>query len=138
MTAHLHHAHLFAADIDATIRWWTEMLGAEVAFDGPMGGARNVFLRIGEGRLHLYDQPLRDAGRGAVHHLGVRTDDLRALTAHMERLGADFPSGIREFGSWRYAMVEAPDGVLLELFEVDAEALGGDAGAYFSDQKHRP
>jgi len=30
-------------------------------------------------------------------------------------------------------MTEAPDGVLLELFEVDAKALGGDAGQYFTD-----
>jgi len=133
MTAHLHHAHLFAADIDATIRWWTDMLGAEVAFDGPMGGARNVFLRVGDGRLHLYDQPPRESGRGVVHHLGIRTDDLRSLVAHMEQRGANFPSGIRDFDSWRYAMTEAPDGVLLELFEVDAKALGGDAGQYFTN-----
>jgi hypothetical protein len=41
-------------------------LGAEVYFDGDFGGARNVFMKIGAGRLHLYSQQPRDDGRGAI------------------------------------------------------------------------
>ena len=127
----LHHAHIFASDIDATLAWWTTVLGAEVAFDGRMAGARNVFLRLGRGRIHVYDQPPRaPVGCGAVHHLGVRTDDLRALVAHMRARGVAFRSEIREFGHWRYVMVAAPDDILLELFEVDP-AIDAPLAAYF-------
>jgi len=121
MRASLYHTHLFCSDIDATITWWTGMLGAEPAWNGAMAGARNVFLKIGDGRLHLYDQAPRDSGRGAVHHLGVRVDGLADLVAAMRAKGVAFRSEIREFEGWRYIMCAAPDGVLLELFEADAD-----------------
>ena len=119
MAESLHHVHIFARDIDATVAWWRDMLGGEVVHDGRLAGARNVFMRIGSGGLHLYDQPPRDSGRGAVHHIGIRSDDLRALVARMAAQGVRFRSGIREFGTWRYIMCAAPDDVLLELFEFD-------------------
>jgi catechol 2,3-dioxygenase-like lactoylglutathione lyase family enzyme len=131
MTEHLHHVHLFASDIDATIAWWRDMLGAAVAVDAEMAGARNVFLTVGDGRLHLYDQPPKGGPGGPVHHIGIRSDDLPALVEKMRAKGAAFRSEIREFGTWRYIMVEAPDGVLLELFAADAEALTGPLAAYF-------
>ena len=109
------------------------MLGAEVAYDGDFGGARNVFMRIGSGRLHLYDQAPRDDGHGAVHHIGIRTDDLEALEARLRSKGVAFRSGIRDFDAWKYIMCPAPDGVLLELFKADPDKLGGGAGKYFSD-----
>jgi len=136
MTEHLHHVHIFAADVDATIAWWRDMLGAEVAVDTEMAGARNVFLKVGSGRLHLYDQPPKApasaAAAGAIHHIGIRSDDLPALVERMRARGASFRSETREFGWWRYIMVSAPDGVLLELFAADAEALSGPLADYFS------
>ncbi len=134
MTEHLHHVHIFAADIDASVAWYRDMLGGEVVFDGDFGGARNVFMRIGGGRLHLYDQPPRDQGRGAVHHVGIRTDDLAALAARLRAKGVEFQSGIREFGSWRYLMCGAPDGVLLELFEIETERMPPELAGYFGDE----
>ena len=119
MVESLHHVHIFACDIDATVAWWRDMLGGEVVYDGELAGARNVFMRIGSGGLHLYDQPPRASGRGAVHHIGIRSDDLHALVARLAKQGVPFRSGIREFGTWRYIMCAAPDDVLLELFEFD-------------------
>lgn len=129
--AHLHHVHLFCSDIDATLAWWTEMLGAEVAFDGAVAGQRNVFVTVGSGRLHLYDQPPRGDRSGAMHHVGIRTDDLRGLVDRMKARGQSFRSEIREFGAWRYIMVAAPDDVLLELFEWDASNMEPALAAYF-------
>ena len=60
----------------------------------------------------------------------MRTDDLRALVAHMRARGVAFRSEIREFGHWRYVMVAAPDDVLLELFEVD-ETIEAPLAAHF-------
>ncbi len=131
---YFHHAHLFAADLDATLDWWRRMLDAQVAFDGELAGARNVFLRVGAGRLHFYDQPPRDAGRGGIHHLGIRTDDLDGLVARMTAEGAHFPNPVRAAPHFRYAMVEAPDGVLLELFEFDAKDLPAELAAYLGDE----
>jgi hypothetical protein len=120
MRANLHHAHIFANDIDASVAWWREMLLGEVVYDGEFGGVRNVFMRVGYGRLNIYDQPPPSEARNAVHHLGIQCEDLAGLRAHMEGRGVAFRGAIREFGAWRYLMCAAPDNVLLELFEVDA------------------
>jgi catechol 2,3-dioxygenase-like lactoylglutathione lyase family enzyme len=61
----LHHVHIFASNIEATIEWWSRHLGAKVLCDANLAGARNVFLAVGTGRLHIYDQAPKDRGRGS-------------------------------------------------------------------------
>ena len=117
----LHHAHLFASDLDASIRFYREMFGAEVIFDGEAAGARNVLIRIGSAHINFYDQPPKDAGRGAVHHLGIRTNDVAALVEHMKSRGFEFRGPIKDLGGGgKYVMAQGPDGILLELFETNA------------------
>jgi len=135
---HFHHAHIFASDIGASVAWYRDMLGGTVMFDGEFGGARNVFMRIGEGRVYFYDQPPKGPGRGAVHHLGIRTDDLANLVARLRRAGHAVCNEIRDFGWWKYFMCAAPDGILLELFEVDAEGVPEEVAAYFQDPSGAP
>lgn len=118
----LHHVHLFASDIDATVAWWCRYLEAKVIFDGCLAGSRNVFLAVGSGRLHLYAQPPRDHARNAVHHLGVRVVNLKDTWNRLRSEGGASPNGLREHGDWRYVMIAAPDGVLVELFEFDDPA----------------
>jgi len=115
----LHHTHIFASDIDQTLAWWQRHLGARILFDGVNAGSRNVMLGIGHGRLNLYDQPPRDQGRGAVHHVGVRVKDLHAVWARLQDEGITSPNGLREQDGWRYVMIAAPDNLLVELFEFD-------------------
>ena len=121
MYNHLHHTHLFASDLDASLKFYKEMFGGEIVGDFEMAGARNVFLLIGQGRLHFYEQPPRDEGRGAIHHIGIQTDDLEALVAHMKARGIEFRKDIADLGFWKYVMAPAPDNVLLELFQVMKE-----------------
>jgi len=119
MTMDLHHVHVFANDIDATIDWWSRHLGAKVVFDAKLAGARNVFVTVGTGRLHIYDQAPKDRGRGAIHHLGIKVADLRRAWQRLQAEGLTSPHGLREHNGWRYVMIVAPDGILLELFEFD-------------------
>jgi len=120
---HIHHAHLFATNIDASLKFYQEMFGAEILVDLKMAGSRNVFVAIGQGRLHFYEQPPKDEGRGAIHHLGIQTDNLEALVAHMKAKGVSFRKEISDFGFWKYVMAPAPDNVLLELFQIVKEKL---------------
>jgi len=128
---HLHHAHLHAADLDASIAFWCHVLGGRVVLDHAVAGARNVFVRLGTGRLHFYDQAPPDAGRGPVHHLGVQTDDLDGLLGRLAAIGVRPRKPVHDYGLWRYAMVAAPDGVLLELFEVRLEAMPDGLDGWF-------
>jgi catechol 2,3-dioxygenase-like lactoylglutathione lyase family enzyme len=120
MSLDLHHVHLFASNIDATIEWWCRHMGAKLLFDNELAGARNVFPAVGTGRLHIYDQAPRDRGRGAIHHLGIKVENLRDVWRGLQAQGVTSPHGLREQEGWRYVMISAPDGVLLELFEFDA------------------
>jgi catechol 2,3-dioxygenase-like lactoylglutathione lyase family enzyme len=119
MSIDLHHVHVFASDINATIEWWCHHLGAKVQFDGDLAGSRNVFLAVGAGRMNIYDQAPRDGDRGAVHHLGVRVKNLRDVWRRLQAQGITSPHGLREQDGWRYVMISAPDGILVELFEFD-------------------
>jgi catechol 2,3-dioxygenase-like lactoylglutathione lyase family enzyme len=118
----LHHVHLFASDADRTIGFWREHFGATVMLDADFAGARNVFLRVGEGRLHLYSQPPRHAGSGTVHHLGIETDELESLVGRL-RAAEVSVTEIRRYPEGDYAMAQAPDGLLLELFQPHASAM---------------
>lgn len=112
----LHHTHLMASDIDATIGFWRDHFGAEVVFDGTFAGARNVFLRLGQGRLHLYAQPPRHPGPGTVHHLGLETDELPEVVSRLKAAGISV-TDIRQVREASYVMVQGPDNLLLELFQ---------------------
>jgi len=123
MKTSLHHAHLFASNLDDSIKFYQEMFGAEILFDLELAGARNVMITIGSSKINFYDQPPKDTGKGAVHHLGIETDNLEALVEHMKSKGFEFKKSITELGVLKYVMAEAPDHVLLELFEVVKDKL---------------
>lgn len=135
----LHHTHLFASDIDASIAFWRDHFGATVVLDMGFAGARNVFLRVGEGRLHLYAQAPRQAGAGTVHHLGIETDELDALAARLKAAGISVTE-VRRHAEGDYAMAQAPDGLLLELFQPHAAALGPELArsGYFASVRPAP
>ncbi|MFX1235517.1 MAG: VOC family protein [Promethearchaeota archaeon] len=118
VSTNLHHAHLFASSIDKSLNFYSEMFGAETLFDLEMAGARNVMISIGTSRINFYDQSPRDTGRGAIHHLGIETDNLEKLIEQMKEKGYEFKNKIKTYGLWKYVMVEGPDNVLLELFEI--------------------
>ena len=130
----LHHVHLMASDIEATIAFWRDHFGAVILLDAEFAGARNVFLRVGEGRLHLYAQPPKHVGQGTVHHLGVETDELEALAARLRAAGVSVTE-IRRHPEACYAMAKGPDGLLLELFQPDPARMDrrlADAGYFAS------
>lgn len=115
---HLQHIHLFASDIDRTIAFYRQWFDAEVTWDGDYAGARNVFMKIGIGAIHLYDQLPRGSGRNAVHHLGMQVVGLEELYDRMIAAGLPIPNPIRTGpAGGGYFMLEAPDGVILEVFE---------------------
>lgn len=126
-----HHAHLFASDLDATVDFYRRWFGARVEADEVLVGSRNVMVVLGDGRLNFYDQPPRDRGRGAVHHLGLQVRDLASLVDRMRAGGVSFRKPIAEGEGFRYVMVEAPDGLLLELFESDEATMPPPAARWF-------
>lgn len=118
MRVGLDHVHIFASDLSATVEFFRTMFGATVVWDEDAAGARNVRLALGNAFLQVYDQPPKKPRGGAMHHLGIETDDLDGLVSRLESNGFRFRNSIREEPKFRYVMVSGPDDLLIELFEV--------------------
>ena len=118
MRVNFDHAHIFASDLPATVQFFQDMFGAEIVWDEEAADARNVRLAVGRGFVHVYDQPPRVSQPGNIHHLGMETDDLDTLVARMRGKGYQFRNPIRDYPTFRYVMVAAPDNILIELFQV--------------------
>jgi len=128
---HVHHVHLFASDIEKSLAFYRDAFGGKVVLDENMAGARNVFMRIGTGRIHFYDQMPSFSGRGSIHHFGIQTDDINGVVEKLKAMYVPFTKGITDIGVWKYIMVPAPDNVLIELFQVDKNQISKELRDYF-------
>jgi catechol 2,3-dioxygenase-like lactoylglutathione lyase family enzyme len=117
MRVSLDHIHLFASNLSATVEFFCTMFGATVVWDDEAAGVRNVRLALGHAFLHVYDQPPKAPRGGAIHHLGIETDDLDALVLSMKAHGFHFRNPIRDEPKFRYIMISGPDDLLMELFQ---------------------
>lgn len=117
MRVSLDHAHIFATDPAATVEFFRTMFGASVVWDEVVAGARGIRLQIGRAFIQVYDQPPRAPRGGAIHHLGIETDDLAGLVRKMTSRGFVFRNPIREDKAFTYVMIAGPDDLLIELFE---------------------
>ena len=131
MINHIHHVHIFASDLDKSVEFYREMFGGEVVLDMDLAGARNVFMRIGTGRIHFYDQRPKHSLRGSIHHFGIQTDSIEEIVEKMKAKGITFTKGITDLGVWKYIMVPAPDDILIELFQVDKNMIPKEYQDYF-------
>ncbi len=131
MNNHIHHVHIFASDLNKTIKFYEDFFGGKIVLDRELAGARNVFMRVGNGRIHFYDQAPRLSGRGSIHHFGIQTDDIEGVVSKMKSKGVVFKKDIADAGFWKYIMVPAPDDILIELFEVDKNQISSEFLSYF-------
>jgi catechol 2,3-dioxygenase-like lactoylglutathione lyase family enzyme len=131
MSSHIHHVHIFASDINKSIKFYEEFFDGKVILDMGLAGARNVFMKVGNGRIHFYDQAPKFSGRGSIHHFGIQTSDIEAVVEKLKSGGIVFTKEVTDFGYWKYIMVPAPDNILIELFEVDKKQLPSEFQDYF-------
>lgn len=133
MVHHVHHVHLFAANIDNSLAFYRDFFGGQVVLDMEVAGARNVFMTIGSGRIHFYDQPPKTAGPGSIHHFGIQTDDVERDYQMMKAKAVPFKKPVVDLGYMKYIMVPAPDQVLIELFEVNKADIPAEYHYYFPE-----
>ena len=90
MATKLSHVCLGSHDLEATIAFWRELMGLEVAheFRNPEGMLYGVFLACGEGTFLEFfkdETPLREQGR--FRHICLEVDDIEATATHARGLG---------------------------------------------------
>ncbi len=119
-----HHIHVFCSDVDATQRWFTEGVGAELVDRSDSRGVPGVTLRLGGVNVLL--RPAREgedlAGAGARHfgtdHFGLRVSDVDATVAELKQRGVFVEVEPWDFGPrTRIAFIKGPDDVRIELVQ---------------------
>lgn len=113
----LDHVHIFSKDLPVTVEFFQRMFDATLVWDEDAAGVRTVRLRLGNAFIHVYEQPPKAPRGGAMHHVGIETDDLDQLVARMKSNGHEFRAAIREHPKFRYLMTAGPDDLLIELFQ---------------------
>jgi methylmalonyl-CoA/ethylmalonyl-CoA epimerase len=130
----MHHFAVSTPDLDETAAWYRDHLGFEddFAYEVPDMGLRAVFLRGPSFRLEIFAledvaaQPEDEArfdrylGIQGLKHIALGVEDLEAARAWLEARGVSFladPAQVPSSGGERWAFIQAPDGVLIEIFE---------------------
>ncbi len=131
MPYHVHHVHLFASDIEKSLQFYRTFFEGSVILDLEVAGARNIFMKVGTGRIHFYDQAPKMPGPGSIHHFGIQTDDIERDYRRMQSEGIGFKKSVTDLGYMKYIMVPAPDNVLIELFEVNKAVVPPEYHDYF-------
>lgn len=125
------HIAVAVRDVDATLKNYTEVLGAEVVARGTgmMAGSRAdaAYLKLGDSIVVLdgavdpdgFLAKFIDKRGEGLHHLGVLVDDLDAFVAEAEKRGLRIPHR-ESFGDQRREVLMSPrdfGGVVLQVME---------------------
>jgi catechol 2,3-dioxygenase-like lactoylglutathione lyase family enzyme len=105
MTARINHVSISAVDLQESVDFYVDLLGAE-PIDTPNFGFPVQWLAIGGTQLHLFERPLQPTSH---HHFAVAVDEVEPVYRAAERRDAfDY----KAFGNH---LVELP-GDLVQLY----------------------
>jgi catechol 2,3-dioxygenase-like lactoylglutathione lyase family enzyme len=129
MRAAFDHLHIYSADVDTTIAFYTAVLGGELLGNLPteheelnhfvlLGGQLLVISRFPPGLGPAQPPPHGDGalrtGYG-VAHFGLNVADLGVAIGRLRQAGIEPHAPPAGSGKVRYVYVTAPDGVVIEL-----------------------
>lgn len=121
-----HHVAIRAKDFDATVKFYTEVLGFTEALAWGEGDGRAIMLDTGDGNCFEIFAGGTDAPKpeGALLHIALRTDHCDAAIERVKAVGMevtmeptdiDIPS--TPHTPVRIAFFKGPDGEIVEFFQ---------------------
>ncbi len=116
------HTHLTSSDPDATVDFYTRVMGARVTREMQSGGRRMVDLDLGGVPVRVSGSTGADnvwtGPRFGLHHLGLEVDNLDEFAARLEASGVEFVvKPTQPQPGVKIAFIKGPDNVLFELIE---------------------
>jgi methylmalonyl-CoA/ethylmalonyl-CoA epimerase len=131
----VHHCALSVPDLEASIKWYRDMLGfsVEARMNMPSIPAQGAFLRRGPVRVELFERPAaaplpadrRDPDADlATHghkHMALEVDDLQGAFEFLSSRGVEVAMPILNGGIMDICFVRDNSGNLIELIECSAE-----------------
>jgi lactoylglutathione lyase len=120
----INHVSVSAPDLEASVRFYTEVFGMERVPAPKFPDQVVAWLRLGEQQLHLFQRE----GAPRYHHFALDVDDFEAAYLKVRELevrdDATFLSGLRELpGGEAQMYLRDPAGNLVEVDWPDASSL---------------
>lgn len=120
----VNHVSITAPDLEASVRFYTEVFGMERLPTPKFAGQAVAWLRLGEQQLHL----LQRDGAAQFHHFGIDVDDFESAYRRVRELeirdDTTFISGVTELpGGEAQMYLRDPAGNLVEINWPDASTL---------------
>ena len=120
----INHVSISAPDLEASIRFYTQVFGMERVPAPKFPDQVVAWLRLGEQQLHLFQRE----GAPQLHHFGIDVDDFEAAYVKLRELeirdDTTFMGGIFELpGGEAQMYLRDPAGNLVEIDCPDAASL---------------
>ncbi len=121
------HTHFKCSDHEKTVAFFKEHFGAREVKRWEVNGMAIVTLDIG-GLSYNFSpkrpgeivEPRTDQPRYGVYHIALKTNDLVGEAAKMKARGVKFTQEIGQANpTTKYAFIEGPDGISIELLQRD-------------------
>ena len=118
----IEHANITVSDLDASIAFYTRLMGGHVRWEGLTGAGRRA-AHLGDDRSYLSlfeaERPSRapeDYAAVGFNHLGFEVDDLDAYRATLQAMGVEI-KGEESYDPGRRLYFYDPDGIEIELVQ---------------------
>lgn len=110
----VHHVSINVSDPEASIAFYTEVLGGTVRDDRPDFGFGGAWIDLGANQVHLI---AAEVPPNLGQHFAVLVDDLDAAVAELRAKGFEVDDA-RVVGPDRQTFLEDPDGNVIELHQL--------------------
>ena len=123
---HLNHVGIAVKDVDATVNYYTKVMGYRVAFKfpAPEGRPTTTYMQINRDTF-LEITPASDTLlAGTITHMGIQSDDVKAAVAQIRANGGDIQDA-RPSASTKALLsnINDPNGIRSELIELTPDSL---------------
>jgi len=124
MTYRLHHIHLLCSDLEKTLAFFTEVLGAVLVERKQFGGADGasldlngapINLRIAREDDNIASGPVKT--QYGFHHIGLTVADIDKTYRELSEKGYVFSAPPKDAGKARIAFFSGPDNIVIELLQ---------------------
>ncbi|MDF1591837.1 MAG: VOC family protein [Desulfobacterales bacterium] len=124
MTYRLHHLHLLCSDLEKTIAFFTETLGADLVERKQFSNVDGATLDLNGAIINLRiarDDEKVSAGATVAqygfHHIGLTVDDVEQTYRELSSKGYVFSIPPKEVGKNKIAFFNGPDNIIIELLQ---------------------
>jgi lactoylglutathione lyase len=123
---HLNHVGIAVKDVDATVAYYTKVMGYRVAFKfpAPEGRPATTYMQMNRDTF-LEIAPASDTQpAGTITHMGIQSDDIKTAVMQIRANGGDVQD-VRVSGNTKALLsnINDPDGIRSELIELTPDSL---------------